>query len=155
MHRFAQAPPVLSRLLFAAASMAAAAEVCAQIYECRSTLTPGQVYRQNVPCAPGTDTRRTPEQERQIRQKMEAEQQQETRRTDNELASMRHEVALGMTTEQVARAWGSPRRVVTEDLRAGTAERWSYHCPRRRGEPVVSTWVHFRNGQVTKLNRAC
>jgi hypothetical protein len=149
---------MIVRLLFAAAAIAAATEVCAQIYECRSTVTPGMIYQQNAPCAPGTDARRTPEQEQQeqrIRQKMEAEQQKETRRVDNEFAATRREVGFGMTPEQVSRAWGSPQGVKTEESGPGITERWRYYCPRRRGEPLVSTWVYFRNGQVTKINRGC
>ncbi len=135
--------------------LGSATEVRAQIYECRSTVTPGQIYRQNVPCAPGTDTRRTPEQDQQVRKKSEADQQREQRQTDNELASMRREVNFGMTTEQVVRAWSAPQRIVTEESAAGFAERWRYDCPRRRGEKPVYTWIHFRNGQVSKINRGC
>src|SRR4051812_24801974 len=103
------------RLLFAAAAIAAATAGPAPMYESRSTATPGMIYQQNVPCAPGTDTRRTPEQEKRVRQKMEAERQAQKQRTDNEYASMQREVRLGMTGEQVLRAWGSPQRVVRAD----------------------------------------
>jgi hypothetical protein len=141
----------MKRALTIAAVFAAGA-ANAQMYECWSNVTPGMIYQQNVPCPAGTDARRTPEQEKLSRQKLEAEQASRKQRIDNEMAALRKEVRIGMTAEQVQLAWGGPQRIVTNE---GGGERWVYYCPRLRGEALTSTRVYFRNGQVTTVSRAC
>ena len=56
-------------------------------------------------------------------------------------------LAVGMTTTQVQQAWGKPAEIATERDGTGQAERWTY---RKSGE---KTTVHFKSGQVSKLDK--
>jgi hypothetical protein len=128
-----------------------AGSASAQIYECR--MPSGNIVQQSgVPCAPGTDTRDAGrEADRRKKQEQEARKVEKAREMD--FAADRREVRIGMTTEQVLRAWGNPARHVVEEKKSGTRQIWTWNCPdRRRGG---SNSVVFQKGAVSAIRMAC
>jgi hypothetical protein len=128
-----------------------------QMYECRSTTTPGQVYQQNVPCPPGTDTRPQTRENQLRREKQEKEaagraEKEAAGRAENDLAAMRNEVRLGMTPDQVLRAWGYPYRTTTDTATSGSSISWVYRCA-PRSTKIAS--VRFREGKVSNIHWGC
>ena len=121
----------------------------AQMYECRSTTTPGAIYQQNVPCPPGTDARpRTPEEQRlRIKQEKEAAE-----RNENDFAAMRNQVRLGMRKDQVLRAWGYPARTTTDTSTSGYSESWIYRCAPKSSR-IVS--IRFREEKASNIHWGC
>ena len=123
--------------------------VHAQMYECRSTNPPGAIYQQNVPCPPGTDTRaQTPEEQRR-RAKQEKEA---VERNENDFAAMRNQVRLGMTKDQVMRAWGWPYRTTTDMSNSGYSESWLYRCAPKSSRTVS---IRFREGKASNIHWGC
>lgn len=119
----------------------------AQMYECRSAT--GSIYQQNAPCPPGTDTRaRTPEeQRRRARREKEAAE-----RNENEFAAMRNQVRLGMTKDQVLRAWGYPARTATDMSKSAISESWIYRCGPKSPRTVS---VRFREEKASNIHWGC
>jgi len=119
------------------------------MYECRSTAVPGQIYQQNTPCPPGTDTRPQTREEKRSRQKQEKEAAE---RNENDFAAMRNQVRLGMTQEQVLRAWGYPYRTKTDTSTSGTTISWVYRCAPRSSRTAS---VRFREGKASNVHWGC
>jgi len=66
--------------------------------------------------------------------------------------ALTRQVAVGMTPEQVIKAWGKPTSVNTNISSAagGTtsvSEQWVY----RKGQNIKADYVYFREGKVTSI----
>jgi hypothetical protein len=104
-----------------------------------------------VPCAPGTDTR-SPSLESLGRQEQERAQKRVQEDREMEAAVLRREIRMGMTSEQVVRAWGNPARHRVDDEGGRTKETWYWRCADRR---LGSNLIVFRNGVVSSITRSC
>jgi hypothetical protein len=128
----------------------AAAGASAQEYECR-TKEGNTVLQYGVPCAPGMDAR-DPKREAAKRRQLEREMKKEQENRERDFASMRGEVRVGMSAEQVLRAWGNPSRRSMAESAQGPADYWYWKCARQTGG---SNFVMLRNGKVTYVRVSC
>jgi hypothetical protein len=108
----------MKRLFGFAFAALMASQAFAQMYECRSSTTPGQINQQNVPCAKGADARdiSPAEQSRRRAEKMEQDKYERAVNDHNRIAN-------------TVVSWGNPTNVTTQAIGSETAQIYYWQCP--------------------------
>lgn len=141
-----------SRFVVAAGMIVAAGSAFAKTFECKSSTNPGEIYLSyDAPCPSGRDANVLTPAER-------------VEKANNEAVSKR-QVLIGMTREQVARAWGNPPKYGNSgEGSGGQVEIWQYGCPGtfnafdRNADP--NNWLKimtltFEDGKLAKMVKMC
>ncbi|MBV0933565.1 hypothetical protein [Marinobacterium weihaiense] len=89
------------------------------------------------------------QQDRDYRDRMADEASQRRQwREKIERAIQRRQVIVGMTEDQVRRAWGQPTEVNRSTSRSGATEQWVY----REKDAAKADYVYLENGTVSGTN---
>ena len=136
------APALLSALLLTALPLPAPAQVTK--YKC--IYGNGEVSHQNEPCGHIPPSQRTAQGGLATLERQRAERAQQDASAN--MAMFNSQVTVGMDSNQVRQAWGSPDSINQSSGSGYATETWTYHQTARA--PYRS--VNFSDGKVSGVN---